>query len=52
MTNSHIYDYNLETKDRILLKQQDVMGGEFDSNNYGIRGWKKNIKQEKRKIDD
>lgn len=33
-TPSSIYDYNLETKDRILLKQQDVMGGEFDSNNY------------------
>jgi oligopeptidase B len=28
-----IYDYNMNTKERVLLKQEEVLGG-FDSNNY------------------
>jgi len=32
-TPTEIYDYNLETKERKLLKQTEVLGG-FDKNNY------------------
>jgi len=28
------YDYNMLTKERTLLKQNEVLGGEFDSDNY------------------
>lgn len=33
-TPNSTYDYNLETKDRTLLKQQEVMDPTFDPNNY------------------
>lgn len=29
-----VYDYNLKSKDRILLKQNEVLGGQFNANNY------------------
>ncbi|MFP5471129.1 MAG: S9 family peptidase [Bacteroidia bacterium] len=33
-TPSSTYDYNMNTKERILLKEQQVLGGKFDKNNY------------------
>ena len=33
-TPSSVYDYNLHSKERILLKQDEVLGGEFDVENY------------------
>ncbi len=33
-TPTSVYDYNLSTKDRILMKQDEVLGGKFDSQNY------------------
>lgn len=33
-TPNTIYDYNLSTKDRTLMKQDEVLGGKFDSQNY------------------
>ena len=33
-TPRSVYDFNMSTKERILLKQKKVLGGEFDSNNY------------------
>ncbi len=32
-TPRSVYDYNMETRERVLLKQQEVLGG-FDSANY------------------
>ncbi len=32
-TPNSVYDYNVETRERILLKRDEVLGG-FDSNNY------------------
>ncbi len=32
-TPNSIYDYNMVTRDRVLLKQQEILGG-FDSQNY------------------
>jgi oligopeptidase B len=32
-TPNSIFDYNLETKERVLLKQEEILGG-FDKNNY------------------
>ncbi len=32
-TPSSVFDFNMKTKERILLKQQEVLGG-FDKNNY------------------
>ena len=31
-TPRSVYDFNMSTKERILLKQKKVLGGEFDSN--------------------
>lgn len=33
-TPNSVYDYNLQTKERILRKQYEVLGGEFDPENY------------------
>jgi oligopeptidase B len=33
-TPNSTYDYNLATKERTLLKQQEVLGGKFNSENY------------------
>ncbi|MEE3037457.1 MAG: S9 family peptidase [Bacteroidota bacterium] len=33
-TPSSVYDYNLLSKERILLKQDEVLGGEFEVENY------------------
>jgi oligopeptidase B len=33
-TPNSTYDYNLTTKERTLLKQQEVLGGKFNSENY------------------
>ncbi len=33
-TPNSIYDYNLSSKNRVLLKQQEVLGGDFMSENY------------------
>ena len=33
ITPSSVYDYDLETRERILLKQQEVLGG-YDANRY------------------
>lgn len=33
-TPSSTFDYNMETKELILLKEQQVLGGKFDKNNY------------------
>lgn len=33
-TPSSTYDYNMNTKERVLLKEQQVLGGKFDKNNY------------------
>ena len=33
-TPSSVYDYNMQTKERKLLKQREVLGGKFDSENY------------------
>ena len=33
-TPRSVYDFNMSTKERILLKQKKVLGGDFDSNNY------------------
>lgn len=36
-TPSTVYDYNLSTKDRTLMKQEEVLGGDFDPRNYVSR---------------
>ena len=33
-TPSSVYEYNLFSKERVLLKQQEVLGGKFDASNY------------------
>ena len=33
-TPRSVYDFNMLTKERTLLKQKKVLGGEFDSDNY------------------
>ena len=33
-TPNSVYDYHLETKERLLKKQDEVLGGEFDPENY------------------
>ena len=33
-TPRSVYDYNMSTGERILLKQSEILGGEFDSDNY------------------
>ena len=33
-TPRSVYDFNMFTKERTLLKQKKVLGGKFDSNNY------------------
>ena len=33
-TPNSTYDYNLMTKERTLLKQQEVLGDEFNSESY------------------
>ena len=33
-TPSSVYDYNLHSKERVLLKQDEVLGGEFEVENY------------------
>lgn len=33
-TPSTVYDYDLSTKGRTLMKQQEVLGGDFDPQNY------------------
>ena len=33
-TPNTVYDYDLNTKDRVQMKQQEVLGGEFSSDNY------------------
>jgi oligopeptidase B len=33
-TPSSTFDYNMETKELVLLKEQQVLGGKFDKNNY------------------
>ena len=33
-TPRSVYDYNMVTKEQILLKQKKVLGGKFDSDNY------------------
>ena len=33
-TPSSIIDFNMRTKEKIVLKEQEVLGGKFDKNNY------------------
>ncbi|MFL2574607.1 MAG: S9 family peptidase [Flavobacteriales bacterium] len=33
-TPRSVYDFNMQTKERTLLKQKQVLGGEFDTDNY------------------
>ncbi len=33
-TPSSVIDFNMETKDKTILKEQEVLGGKFDKNNY------------------
>jgi len=33
-TPNSTFDYNMATKERVLLKEQQVLGGKFDKNNY------------------
>ncbi len=33
-TPSSVIDFNMKTKERIVLKEQKVLGGKFDKNNY------------------
>jgi len=33
-TPRSVYDYNMKTKEKNLLKQSEVLGGDFDSGNY------------------
>ena len=33
-TPRSVYEYNMSTRDRDLLKQKEVLGGQFDSDNY------------------
>ena len=33
-TPQTVYDYEMSTKDRTLMKQEEVLGGEFDPKNY------------------
>ncbi|MDB4160979.1 S9 family peptidase [Bacteroidia bacterium] len=35
-TPSSVYDYDMNTKDKVLLKQQEVLGG-YDESNYGSK---------------
>lgn len=36
-TPSSIIEFNMETKEKSVLKQQEVLGGNFDTNNYDSR---------------
>jgi oligopeptidase B len=36
-TPNSVYDYHLETKERKLMKQDEVLGGDFDRENYEAR---------------
>jgi oligopeptidase B len=33
-TPSSVIDFNMKTKDKVVLKEQEVLGGKFDKNNY------------------
>ncbi len=33
-TPNSVFDYNMKTREKVLLKQQEVVGGTFDSKNY------------------
>ncbi len=33
-TPNSIYDYNMDTKEQVLLKQDEVLGGDFSAENY------------------
>jgi oligopeptidase B len=33
-TSSSVIDFNMKTKDKVVLKEQEVLGGKFDKNNY------------------
>ena len=33
-TPASLIDYNMETKEQVILKETEVLGGKFDKNNY------------------
>ena len=37
-TPSSLVDFNMKTKEKTILKEQEVLGGTFDKDNYIIKG--------------
>jgi oligopeptidase B len=33
-TPASVIDFNMKTKEKTILKEQEVLGGKFDKNNY------------------
>ena len=38
-TPSSVIDFNMRTKEKTVLKEQEVLGGKFDKNNYVITSY-------------